>query len=226
MNPGQKDSPAMNRAATPAALVLSTLLLACTGPAPAPEPGMEILHHAHGEEVQIATGVDFNDYTKIILQSAPVEFRKDWRRDQERLHGRPMRDEDVERVRRAVGARFDRAMYDTLTERGGYELTRESGPGVMLFLPNIVDVDVAETGFVEGSILESLPESRGSMTVELVIRDAVSNELLAVAWQRQDDPRSGEMEMTLNVSNSQAFRLMSRNAADWFLKQLEAAKSR
>lgn len=226
MNQSRNAKPVVRRPTKLAALALSTSLMACAGPAPLPEPGMEVLHHAHGEEVQIASDVDFSGYTKIILQSAPVEFRKDWRRDQERLHGRPMRDEDVERVRRAVGARFDRAMYDTLTERGGYELTRESGPGVMLFLPNIVDVDVVETGFVEGSILESLPESRGSMTVELVIRDAVSNELLAVAWQRQDDPRSGEMEMTLNVSNSQAFRLMSRNAADWFLKQLEAAKSR
>jgi hypothetical protein len=187
---------------------------------------MEILRHAYGEEMQVAADADFNAYTKIILQSAPVEFRDHWRRDQERLHGRPLRDEDVERIRRSIGARFDRVMYDTLSGPGGYELTRESGSGVMLFLPNIVDVDVLATGWVESSILESLPESRGYMTVELVIRDAVTDELLAVAWQRQNDPRRGEMEMTVNVSNEQAFRLMSKNWANWLVKQLDAAKTR
>ncbi len=216
----------MYRLSTITALVFSTFLLACSSTAPVPEPGMEILRHAHGEEMQVATDADFNAYTKIILQSAPVEFRDHWRRDQERLHGRPLRDEDVERIRRSIGARFDRVMYDTLSGPGGYELTRESGPGVMLFLPNLVDVDVRATGWVESSILESLPESRGYMTVELVIRDAVTDELLAVAWQRQNDPRRGEMELTINVNNEQAFRLMSQNWANWLVKQLDAAKTR
>lgn len=187
---------------------------------------MEILRSAYGEEVQVARDADFNTYPKIILHSAPVEFIPNWRRDQERLHGRPMRDEDVERIRKSVGARFDKAMFEALTGPDGYELVSEPGPGVMVFLPNLVDVDVIATGWFESSILESLPESRGYMTVELVIRDAVTDELLAVAWQRQNDPRRGEMEMTINVNNEQAFRLMSRNFARWLLKQLDEAKSR
>ena len=60
---------------------------------------------------------------------------------------------------------------------------------------------------------------------QLSLLDA-EDELLAVAWQRQNDPRRGEMEMTVNVSNEQAFRLMSRNFARWLLKQLDEAKSR
>lgn len=221
----QTKKPAMHRFLTMTVLGLSALLAACSGNAPVPEPGMEVLRHAYGEEMQIAIDVDFNTYTKILLQSAPVEFRDSWRRDQERLHGRPMRDEDVESIRRAIGARFDRAMYDTLTGRGGYELVSEPGPGVMLFLPNIVDADVQATGWIEGSIIESLPESRGYMTVELVARDSVSDKLLAVAWQRLSDPREGEMEMTINVNNNQAFRLMSQNWANWLVDQLDKAKA-
>ena len=226
MKTSDTSNPAMQRLLTIAVLVFSTLLLACSSHAPVPEPGMEVLHHAYGEEMQIASDVDFGSYTKVILQSAPVEFRDHWRRDQERLHGRAMRDEDVERIRSAVGARFDRVMYNTLSERAGYELTSESGPGVMRFLPNIVDVDVKETGWVEGSILESLPESRGSMTVELVIRDSVTDKLLAVAWQRQSDPSAGDIAMTTTVSNAQVFRLMSQNWANWLLAQLDKAKSK
>jgi hypothetical protein len=150
---------------------------------------------------------------------------ENWRSNQERLHGREMRDEDVERIKERVSSQLTREMYKTLSEQGGYELTNESGPGVMHFLPNIVDLNVQATGWVESSILESYPDSRGSMTVELVIRDSVNDSLLAVAWQRQSDPREGDMEMTTSVSNTSAFRLMSRSWADWLLKHLEEARS-
>jgi hypothetical protein len=215
----------MYRLITLATLMATTLLLACANSAPVPEPGMEVLHHGWGEEMQVATDVDWNNYTKIILHTAPVEFMENWRSNQERLHGREMRDEDVERIKERVSSQLTREMYKTLSEQGGYELTNESGPGVMHFLPNIVDLNVQATGWVESSILESYPDSRGSMTVELVIRDSVNDSLLAVAWQRQSDPREGDMEMTTSVSNTSAFRLMSRSWADWLLKHLEEARS-
>ena len=116
-------------------------------------------------------------------------------------------------------------MYETLGERGGYELTSENGPGVMVFWPNIIDLDIQATGWVQGSILESLPASRGSMTTELVIRDSVSDKLLAVAWQQQTDPRESDTEWTMSVSNAYAFRLMSQNFATWILGLLDELKA-
>lgn len=215
----------MYRLMTSAVLCFTTFLMGCAGPAPVPEPGLEVLQHARGEEMQVATDVDWNSYEKIILHSAPVAFTDNWRSNQERLHGKEMRDEDVERFAAAVSGQLNKVMYKTFSESGGYELTSESGPGVMVFMPNIVDLDIAAIGLVQNSILESLPDSRGRMTTEMVIRDSVSNKLLAVAWQDQTDPRQGDMEMTTNVSNTQAIRLMSQNFASWLLKQLEKAGS-
>ena len=215
----------MNRFKTFVMMCLTSLLVGCAGSAPEPEPGMQVIQHGRGEEMQVATGVDWNSYTKIILHTAPVEFRENWRSNQERLHGRDMRDEDVARIKAGVSGQLGRAMYKTLSERGDYELTSESGPGVMVFMPNIVDVDIVATGWVESSILESLPDSRGSMTTELVIRDSMSDKLLAVAWQEQRDPRQGDMEMTTNVSNAQAVRLMSRSFANWILGRLDEVRA-
>lgn len=215
----------MNRFITIALMGLTAILLGCAGPAPAPEPGMEVIEHGRAEEMQVATGVDWNSYSKIILHAAPVEFIENWRSNQERLHGRDMRDEDVARIEAGVSGQFGKAMYKTLSERGGYELTSESGPGVMVFMPNIVELDIVATGWVENSILESLPDTRGRMTTELVIRDSVSDKLLAVAWQEQRDPREGDMEMTTNVSNTQAIRLMSRNFANWIVGRLDEART-
>lgn len=215
----------MNRLFVFTTSIISTLLLSCAGPAPVPEPGMEVVHHGYGEEMQLATDVDWNNYTKIILHTAPVEFRENWRSDQERLQGKALREEDIKRIEDAVAGQLARTMYRTLSEQGGYELTSESGVGVMHFMPNIVDLDVHAAGWVQNSILESLPESRGSMTTELVIRDSVSDSLLGVAWQQQSDPRGGDMELTISVSNATAFRLMSQNWANWLLKQLDKARS-
>jgi hypothetical protein len=190
----------MNRFITFTALCFTSFLMSCAGPAPAPEPGLEVLQHGRGHEMQVATDVDWNSYTKIILHEAPVEFVEDWRRNQERLHGRTIRDEDVARIEAAVSGRLAKAMYETLGERGGYELTSESGPGVMVFWPNIIDLDVQATGWVQGSILESLPAYRGRMTTELVIRDSVSDKLLAVAWQHQTDPRESDTDLPIGYS--------------------------
>ncbi len=211
----------MKRFITFTALCFTTILPGCAGPAPTPEPGLEVLLYGHGQEMQVAPDVDWSSYTKIILHEAPVEFAHYWRRKQERLHGREIRDEDVARIKAAVSGRLAKAMYETLSERGRYELTRETGPGVMVFWPNIVELDVSATGWVQSGILESVSDSRGSMTTELVIRDSVTDKLLAVAWQKQSDPRESDMEMNISVSNAHAFRLMSENFANWILGHLD-----
>ena len=214
----------MNRFTGFTALCFTAFLLSCAGPAPEPVPGLEVMLHGHGHEMQVAPDVDWNSYTKIILHEAPVEFIDNWRRNQERLHGRSIRDEDVVRIEAAVSGRLAKAMYETLSERGGYELTSESGPGVMVFMPNIVDLNILATGWVQGSIIESLPHSRGSMTTELVIRDSVSDQLLAVAWQHQLDAHS-DLDMTTSVSNAYAFRLMSEDFALWILRRLDELRA-
>ena len=136
----------MNRIPLFTTVTLTTLLAACAGPPPSPEPGMEVIYFARDGEMQVATEVDWNGYSKIILHAAPVEFRENWKSDQERLHSREIRDEDVKRIENAVSGQLSKVMYKTLSEKGGYEMTSESGDGVMDFQPNIVDLDVQATG--------------------------------------------------------------------------------
>ena len=129
----------------------------------------------------------------------------------------------MEKFKTRVSDQLAKVMEKRISEGGDYELTSESGAGVMHFLPNIVDLDIVGPGWVQSSIVESMTNSRGNMTIELVIRDSVSDELLAVAWQKQSDPQEGYMEMTNVVNNTVAFRLMMQRWTDWLLKQLEKA---
>ena len=212
----------MHRLLTLITALFTTLLLACAGPAPQPQPGMEVIHWGNHEEMQVASDVDWSRYTKIVLHSAQVEFRENWVRDQERLHGSPVREEDVERIRKGVAGQFDKVMYETLSDRGGYEMASEDGAGVMRFSPRIVELDVAAPGRLDRSMVESSTYTRGSMVIELVIHDSVSGELLAAAWQRQSDPHEGDVVST-SVSNTLAFRRMMQNWADWLIEHLEEA---
>lgn len=187
-----------------------------------PQPGMKVVQYGHGEEMQAATGVALNSYTKVVLHTAPVEFRENWVRDQQRIHGKPFREEDIERLKKGVSDQFNKVMYQALSQ-GGYDVTGEMGEGVMLFSPSIVDLDIKDPGLGQAAMVESVVHSRGSMTIELVITDAVSGELLAAAWQDQSDPHEGDLDSTTSVSNTLAFRRMMENHADWLLKGLEKA---
>lgn len=214
----------MNRIFTISAAVFTTMLFACAGPAPEPQPGMEVVQYGHGEEMQAAAGVDWSNYTKVILHTAPVEFRENWVRDHERINGKPFREEDLERMKKGVSDQFNKVMYKALSEQGGYDMSNESDGGVMLFSPSIVDLDITNPGLGQAAMVESVVNTRGSMTIELVITDSVSGELLAAAWQQQSDPHEGDLDSTTSVSNTLAFRRMMESHADWLLKGLDKAK--
>jgi hypothetical protein len=216
----------MNRSLTFTTAILASLLTACATPEPVPEPGMEMFRYSRNEEMQVATGVDWSSYSKIILHTAPVEFRENWKSVQERNHDITIRDAQMEMFKTTVSDQLAKVMEKKISEGGDYELTSEPGAGVMRFLPNITNLDIQGPGWVQNSIVESMYRSRGSMRIEVVIRDSVSDELLAVAWQDQSDPQEGYMEMTNVVNNTVAFRLMMQRWTDWVLRQLEKAGAR
>ena len=205
--------------------VLAALLVACAGPAPEPQPGMKVIQYDRDGELQVASDVDLNSYTKVILHTAPVEFRDGWLRDHERINGKPYQEADLERLKKGVSDQFNKVMFGELSRSGGYEVTKEIGPGVMLFSPSIVDLDITDPRLGQAAMVESAVYSRGMMTIELVITDAESGKLLAAAFQQQSDPNKGDVvESTTSVSNTLAFRRMMVSHADWLLKGLDKAK--
>ena len=199
-------------------------LLACAGTPPEAQPGMEVIQYDRDGEMQVASDVDWGSYTKVILHSAPVEFRDNWVRDQEQANGKTFHEGDLERLKEGVSDQFGKVMYEALSEQGGYDMTNEPGAGVMLFSPSIVNLDIKDPGLGQAASVESVVYSRGSMTIELVITDSESGEMLAAAWQEQTDPHEGDLDSTTSVSNTLAFRRMMESHADWLLKGLEKAK--
>ncbi len=205
--------------------VMTAFLLACTGPAPEPDPGMEVIDYGREGEFQAAIGVDWSGYSKIQLETATVEFRENWVRDQKRLNDNIIRERDEMRIKTGASDLLGQVLSRELSD-AGYEMSTESGPGIMRFAPRIVDLDVVAPDRVSDSMVDSLTDSQGSFTLELEIYDSVSNALLANTRQHQEDPYKGYMERTTSATNRRAFRLMMERWAGWLVEQLDSVHTR
>jgi len=163
-------------------------------------------------EIYADPGVDWNVYTKILLDPATVAFRKNWQRDQNRSQPFKIRAEDMDRIKSELSELFGEVFTRELTEQGGYLMTAESGEDVLRITPHIVDLDVyAPDARSSPGMQRSYTESAGRMTLKLQLFDSVTGDLIAVTSDREEAPRRGYLQWTTSVSNRQeATHLMQR----------------
>ena len=172
------------------------------------ESGLEVIEQGRNGEIWAASNVNWNTYSRVQLDRATVEFRKNWARDQRQRSGITIKEADEQRIKSDMADLFDRVFTQELTAEGIYTMADESGAGVMRITPKIVDLDVVAPDRVRNYIGGALTDSQGSMTVELEIRDSLGGELLATTRHRLSDPYKGYMEWTTSPTNRRAARLM------------------
>ena len=64
-----------------------------------------------------------SEYSQIQLQQAPVSFRKNWKRDQNRYDPFKVKDQDVEKIKSGLSDLFNDVFTEELSENGGYTMT-------------------------------------------------------------------------------------------------------
>lgn len=200
------------------------LIAACATPAPAPDPGFVVFDYDRDGQIQLALDVDWSTYTKVHLETATVEFREHWVRDQKRHYDNVIREKDEERIKTGASDLLAKVLTRELSEEGAYEIVDSSGTSVMRWTPHVVELDVIAPDRVQDSFTTFLVDSQGSFTIQLEIHDSVSGKLLATTWQHQSDPYKGYLERTDSVTNTVAFRLMMERWADWLLENLASVR--
>ena len=95
------------------------LLAACASTAPVPEPGFEVIDYDRHSEFQAASSADWGAYTKVILETAAVEFRDDWVEDQFRRNDLTIREKGQERIKTGTADLFN-ARPHIITAFPGY----------------------------------------------------------------------------------------------------------
>jgi len=206
-------------------LVSSLSVLAGTDPVETADPGLELVEKGRHSEIRVSADVDWASYSKIQLERATVEFRKNWVRDQRHRSGIIIREKDEERIKSDLADLLDEVLNRELSSKAGYVFTDASGADVMRVEPRVVDLDVIAPDRVRDYIGHSLTDSQGNMTLELDFYDSISGELLATTTQYREDPIKGYMEWTNSVTNRQAARLMLERWTSWLREWLDEART-
>lgn len=189
----------------------------------APQSGADkiVQYEADGGGMLANAGVDWNRYTKVLLDRATVEFREDWVKDQERLNNNIVREKDLAQIRSWMAEMFQQVIAGKTSGSDRYELTDASGADVLRFTPRIVKLDILAPGKAQGIVGNVLVDGKGSMVLVMDVSDAVSGKLLASAWRLEVDPDKGYMETATEAGNKTAFKRMIENWTGWFFAMLD-----
>jgi hypothetical protein len=189
------------------------------------DEGMQLVKNSELATVYADPGADLGIYSKIMLMDATVAFKKNWKRNQNRISsGLRVRDSDMDKIKESVAELFAEVFTEEL-EAGGYEMAQEAGEDVLLLKPAIVDLDVHAPDIQGASRSYSYSESAGEMTLNLELFDSVTNDKIAKAIDRKEDYRKGYLEWRTRVSNRADAKRMMRSWAKAFVSSLDEARS-
>jgi len=192
-----------------------------------PEVDSDGLHLVKDRKVYAAyakPGADLSGYDKIMLVGCYVDFVKDWQRDYNMdvigLNGR-VTDKDAETIKKRLADEFAKVFTEVLTKKG-YPVVTESGPGVLLLRPALINVDVVAPDLNTAVRQGALVNSAGGMTLYMEFYDSATSTLIGrVADPQADD--NGVAHIANRVTNKAAADLILRHWADLLVKHLDEA---
>lgn len=185
-----------------AATLAAVLVTGCTAPAPQQWDGLELRPSRSFDRVYVRPGVRFDEYRRVRLDPAVVEFDKAWDPNaHERDLSRHVRPEDVEEIKQGLAQMLQSTFAEELA-RGGYEAAAESGPDVLRVTPRIVDLYVNAPDVMAAGRSRSYVMDAGRMTLVVEARDAVTGQLLARVVDRKQGTDFGTLQWANSVTNS------------------------
>lgn len=144
--------------------------------------GMELKVDKRSTIAYKKEGVNFADYTKILILPSQVAFKKNWKRDYNRdqatLSSR-VNDDDVIRIKSSVAKLFDEVFKEEFSKPGGIPVVDKVGTGTLIMKPSIINLDVNAPDVQSASRSRTYVSETGEATLYLELFDGVSGEILA-----------------------------------------------
>jgi hypothetical protein len=212
------------RAALAAALVLSILAppLAAADSPSSPFPGLELVNSKNVDRLYRRPDVDISAYSKVMIGEPRVEFSKNWN---PRNYGKfGLSAAQLKKIRVDLAAMAKSTFAQVLGE-GGYEITATAADGVLAITPNIVDVYINAPDNPSAGRSKTYTMDAGSATLALLVNDAVTGTLLALAYDHQRS-QSSTLQWSTSVSNRAAASTMLKGWAEQLKRELDAARGK
>jgi len=208
-----------------AGLTLAADVIAGNGSSPASRDGLKLIEKHWRSDFYARPETDWSTYTQIQLQDAPVTFRRDWQRNQNRAQPFKVTDKDMEKIKSSLSSQVREMLVTELSKSGSYKMAETSGPHVLLIKPAIVNLDVVAPDTIKGTFSRQYADSSTRMTLKLEIYDSVTGQLLATSSDRLEDPRLGYLEWTTRGSNRADSERLLRQWAAGLRQRLEKVRA-
>lgn len=164
-------------------------------------------------------------YRRLLVRDVDIAFSRGWEREQTSAARGGLR-VDTDRIKRELKELFAQVAKDELETKGGYELVNEPGPDVLEVRPSIIDlyINAPDVSRDNPGRVRSYTTSAGRMTLIAELRDSVSGEILARAYDQREDMRSTTWEWTNSITNSQKARIAIRGWAEILRETLDRSR--
>jgi hypothetical protein len=139
------------------------------------------------EAVYLLPDADFRTYSKVMIDTPQVAFKKNWQRDYNSTTvgmGSRLDDGDVRRIIDEASAGFQDILAKEFT-KGGYQVVTAPGPDVMRMSTAVINLSIVAPDTMSAGRSATFSRDAGESTLFLEVRDSLSGTLLGRAIDKQ-----------------------------------------
>ncbi|HNP34835.1 MAG TPA: DUF3313 family protein [Woeseiaceae bacterium] len=174
-------------------------------------------------------GATLAEYDKVMILEAPVAFRKNWMRDQNRdaidLSNR-INQSDMDRIKSKLSQAF-KDEFTKVLQKGGYTVVDKAGEGVLLLRPAIINLDVSAPDTQRSmGVSRTFTASAGSMELYMELYDSLTSSKIGEVADAQGGNDAGHFQVSNSVTNKAEAERILRKWAQLLVNALDEAKKK
>ena len=178
--------------------------------------GLVLMKNTKLRAVYLKPGASLDEYDKVFLVDCYVAFKKNWQREQNDqtmdLQNR-VTDQDMKNIREHLAKEFNKVFTEVLSTKGGHEIVKTAGTGVLIVRPAIVNLEITAPDTLSSGFNMTFSSDAGQMTLYMELYDGKTGDIIA----RIIDPEAmgnDVLEMRDSVTNAaDAERVLKRWAS-------------
>jgi hypothetical protein len=210
-------------AAMTAVLCIAFAPAAFSADPPAMSPdGLRLVKNTEFAVVYVKPGATLKPYTKFAILNCFVSFAPNWRENMQTNFNIPITEDQIKQTETELAAEFKKVFVAQL-EQGGYQLTTDAGPNVLVLRPAIINLQITAPQDMEDPDETTFSTSAGQMTLFLELYDSVTSELLARVIDPEDASNYGIFTWGSKVGNIEAADQIMTKWSDTLRHYMEAA---
>jgi hypothetical protein len=184
--------------------------------------GLRLVKNTEFAVVYVKPGATLKQYTKFAILDCFVSFAPNWRENMQTNFNIPITEDQIKQTETELAAEFKKVFVAQL-EQGGYQLTDQAAPDVLVLRPAIINLQITAPQDMEDPDEQTFSTSAGQMTLFLELYDSVTSQLLARVIDPEEASNYGIFTWGSKVGNIEAADQIMTKWSDTLRHYMEAA---